>query len=186
VKINEKWHRENKMPKNASDKERLQWHVDHARVCGCRPIPESVQKLMLQRKPKIVVGVLAKNKNRYLLVKEKLEGGKEWWIVPGGKVEFGETIEDAARRELLEETGIKAKNLEFLCFREALFPEYNYHTVIFFYLVKTNKIKIEDDIEGKVIEARWLTKKELQKLPLVDSALWLFEWLAKKQKLRGR
>jgi 8-oxo-dGTP diphosphatase len=67
---------------------------------GCRSIPPNIKAKMAERKPKLVVGVLAKNKNRYLLAKEVLEGGKTWWLVPGGKVEFGETIEEAAKREI--------------------------------------------------------------------------------------
>ena len=39
---------------------------------------------------------------------------QELWGIPGGKVDFGETLIDAAKRELLEETGIFAENLEFL------------------------------------------------------------------------
>jgi mutator protein MutT len=175
MKINKNWHRKNKMPKNATLNQRIQWHVDHARECACRPIPKNIQDKLLERKPKLVVGVLAKNKNKYLLAKETLEGGKTWWIVPGGKVEFGETIEKAAKRELQEETGIKAKKLDFLCFKEALFPEYNYHTVIFFFLAKTKQNKIGKDIEGKVLEANWFTRQEAKKLPLVDSAKWLFK-----------
>lgn len=172
--MNGKWHKANRMPKNATTAQKMQWHVNHARECSCRPIPKTIQAKMLERKPKLVVGVLVKNKDRYLLVRETLEGGKDWWIVPGGKVEFGETIEEAAKREIYEEARIEAKKLEFLTFKEAVFPEYNYHTVIFFYLVKTSQIKIGEDIEGKVLEARWVTKSQAKKLPLVDSAEWLF------------
>lgn len=177
MKINKGWHKKNPMPKNPNINQKIQWHVDHARECACRPIPDGINKKLAERKPKLVVGVLVRNKNKYLLVKEVLEGGKTWWIVPGGKVEFGETIEEAAKREILEETGIIAKELKFLCFKEALFPQYNYHTVIFFYLVQTNNSKLAKDVEGKVIEARWFTKREIKKLPLVDSAKWLFRWL---------
>lgn len=162
------------MPKKANLKQKVQWHVDHARECGCRPMPKNIQDQLADRKPKLVVGILAQNGDKYLLARERLEGGKEWWIVPGGKVEFGEKIEDAARRELTEETGITADKLEFLCFKEALSPEYNYHTVIFFYKAKTDKTELDRDIEGKVLEARWVTKKEAKKLPLVYSAEWLF------------
>jgi len=176
--INAKWHKKNPMPKRASLNQKIQWHVDHARECGCRPIPPKLQEKLKERKPKLVVGVLAKNKNKYLLVKEKIEGGKFWWLIPGGKVEFGESIEDAARREIAEETGIKPKKLKFLCFKEALFPEFNYHTVIFFFMAQTSKTKLGKDIEGKVLEASWFTKKEAAKLHLVDSAEWLFKWLS--------
>ena len=180
MKINKKWHLKNKMPKNATLNQRIQWLVDHARECACRPIPKNIQGKLLERKPKLVVGILAKNKNKYLLAKETLEDNKDHWIVPGGKVEFGETIEQASKRELQEETSIKAKKLDFLCFKEAIFPEYNYHTIIFFFLVKTDQIKLGKDIEGKVLEANWFTPKEAKKLPLVDSAKWLFAWMNKQ------
>lgn len=177
MKINKLWHKKNPMPPKASLSQKMQWHVDHARECGCRPIPKNIEAKLKERKPKLVVGVLVKNKNKYLLARERLEGGRKWWIIPGGKVEFGERIEDAAKREILEETGIKAKKLKFLCFKEALFPEYNYHTVIFFYSTETQKSKLGKDIEGKVIEANWFSKKEAKKLNLVDSAEWLFKRL---------
>lgn len=175
MKINASWHKKNPLPPKATLNQKIQWHVDHARECGCRAIPKSIQEKLKGRKPKLVVGVLVKNKNKYLLAKEILEGGKAYWIVPGGKVEFGENIEEAAKREILEETGITAKKLNFLCFKEALFPQYNYHTVIFFYLVKTNQTDLSADIDGKVLEAKWFTKQEARKLNLVDSAKWLFD-----------
>jgi len=179
MKINKNWHLKNKLPKNTSANQRLQWHADHARECGCRPIPPAVLSKMKERKPKLVVGILVRHDNKYLLVKEKLEGGKYYWIVPGGKVEFGESIEDAARREIAEETGIVVKNLQFLAYKEAIFPAYNYHTVIFFFETRTATFNLQDDVEGKVIEAKWFTKNEAKKLDLVDSAAWLFKEVIK-------
>jgi len=137
-------------------------------------------KLSDTNKPKLVVSVLIKNNGKYLLVKERLESGREMWIIPGGKVEFGETLEDAAKREIFEEVGIKARNLKYLCFKEAIFPQFNYHTVIFFYESVTKKVNLDKDIEGKVMEARWVTQEEVKKLPLVDSAEWLFTWIKKE------
>ncbi|MEK7595027.1 MAG: NUDIX hydrolase [Patescibacteria group bacterium] len=179
MKTNKEWHKENPLPKRPKEAQRIQWHVNHARECGCREIPPKIKIKMAERKPKVIVGVLAKNKDKYLLVNEVLEGGKSKWIVPGGKVEFGESLEEAAKRELQEETGLVVKDLEFVCFKEALFPNYNYHTVIFFYLAKTKQSTLGKDIEGKVQDAKWFRQHEIDKLPLVESAVWLFDLLWK-------
>ena len=42
MKINKQWHEKNKMPKNPTDEERIKWHTEHAKQCGCRPIPGSL------------------------------------------------------------------------------------------------------------------------------------------------
>lgn len=130
---------------------------------------------MTELKPKVIVGVLARNKNKFLLVRETLENGKDYWIIPGGKVEFGETLETAAKREIKEETGIEVKELKFLVYKEAITVEHGYHGVIFFFETYTDTIETSDDIEGKVIEAQWFTREEALKLPLVFSAKELFE-----------
>lgn len=52
-------------------------------------------------------GVVMQNR-QVLLVKRLIEPFKGFWTLPGGHVDFGETLEDAVRREVYEETGIKA------------------------------------------------------------------------------
>lgn len=46
-----------------------------------------------------------------LLVLRGIEPRKGWWCLPGGFIEWGESPEDAAKRELAEETGITAESL---------------------------------------------------------------------------
>ncbi|HLP03584.1 MAG TPA: hypothetical protein VK163_16270 [Opitutaceae bacterium] len=41
-RLNADWHRRNKMPKNPSLAQRIAWHEAHAKVCGCRPMPDSI------------------------------------------------------------------------------------------------------------------------------------------------
>ena len=53
-------------------------------------------------------------RNRLLVVRRKMPPFKGQFSLPGGFVEIGETVEDACRRELLEETGVKVKRLELL------------------------------------------------------------------------
>jgi 8-oxo-dGTP diphosphatase len=49
-----------------------------------------------------------RDQNRFLLVKRGRAPSKDFWAFPGGKLEAGETLDQAARRELHEETGLVA------------------------------------------------------------------------------
>ena len=42
--INAEWHERNPMPANASDEQRLAWHREHARECGCRKPPPDIAR----------------------------------------------------------------------------------------------------------------------------------------------
>ena len=46
AKINAAWHLANVMPKNPTDKQRADWHYEHARHCGCRDITPSIAELL--------------------------------------------------------------------------------------------------------------------------------------------
>lgn len=46
--LNAEWHRRNVMPKNATTEQRIAWHVEHAKYCGCRPIPPKLKQLIRQ------------------------------------------------------------------------------------------------------------------------------------------
>ena len=55
--------------------------------------------------------IICRNENRFLLVKRGKEPLKGSLAFPGGGVEAGESAEEAARRELLEETGLSCNRL---------------------------------------------------------------------------
>lgn len=60
--INAEWHKKNRMPKNATAEQRLTWHREHAKVCGCRPMPPGLlEKLKVaDAKPKVAARTRAK------------------------------------------------------------------------------------------------------------------------------
>jgi len=63
-----------------------------------------------------VTGVLFNEYNQILIVKQRL-GESRQWSLPGGKLEHGETMEQAIIREMFEETGltVKVRQLLYLC-----------------------------------------------------------------------
>jgi len=52
MKINAAWHEKHPMPKNPTMEERMAWHIEHAKECGCRPIPPTIQAAIKNRKKK--------------------------------------------------------------------------------------------------------------------------------------
>lgn len=60
------------------------------------------------------VGIIAVKDGKCLLIKRGKEPGKGHWAPPSGFVEIGETLEDAAARELLEETGLKGHAIDLI------------------------------------------------------------------------
>ncbi len=65
------------------------------------------------RHPRIAVdAVIINKKGEILLIKRKNEPYKGYWALPGGFVEYGEKVEEALKREIKEETGLKAKKIE--------------------------------------------------------------------------
>ena len=44
--MNKIWHKTHVLGQNAALKDRLAWHQTHAKVCGCRPIPPSIKRLL--------------------------------------------------------------------------------------------------------------------------------------------
>ena len=128
-----------------------------------------------KKEPRVAVSAIIRKERKLLLVKEILESGREYWIFPGGGVKFGENLEEAAKREMKEELDLEIEVKKLLGFKEAIFPKYNYHTIIFFFLAKP----LGDFLinEKKILEVRYFDLEEIEKLNLVDSACWAFEKL---------
>ena len=56
------------------------------------------------------------------------------WCLPGGKIDYGDTVEESARRELSEETGLTATEMKFLFYQDGLPLEVGEMHCINFYL----------------------------------------------------
>ncbi len=102
-------------------------------------------------------------KKRILLVRQfRLPAMKKLWELPAGKVDEGETVSQAAKRELIEETGYRAKKWKKL---QSFFPSPGYVEEKMTIFVATNLTEGEaHPMDDERIETRWFTRKELDKL----------------------
>lgn len=83
-------------------------------------------------RPQIGVGVLIFRENQLLLGKRKNAHGDGAWAAAGGHLEFGESPEECATREVLEETGIRIKNIRPGPFTNDFFEKENKHYITLF------------------------------------------------------
>jgi len=64
-----------------------------------------------KKRPRVGVGVVVVQNGQVLLGKRKGSHGAGMWSLSGGHLEFGESVEECAKRELEEETGLKALDI---------------------------------------------------------------------------
>lgn len=106
------------------------------------------------------------NLKKFLVMKRSLDDTSAgFWENPGGKKELGETMEEALKREVLEETGIEVEDYVFL-YATAINEDRN-PFLIMGYFVPTTKEDIELSFEHT--EYKWATVDEY--LSLVDRGI---------------
>jgi len=102
------------------------------------------------------------DKNEILLVRRNEKGRRKTWALPGGKVEKNETFEDALRRELIEELGVRIELCEPFSAKPDIFEGRLFETVCFKVKIKdVPKIMLKDELE----KFKWFS---LNNLPKID------------------
>lgn len=140
--------------------------VNHALTLNVITLTKDCGRLYPKYAIAAVGCVLVKN-NSILLIKRGYAPRPGVWAVPGGAIEAGETIDEAAKRELEEETGIVAEPLGIIGVFNAItrdeLGKVQYHYVIIDVLFDSNTIKGNLRAGGDAIDVAWIPLEEVIK-----------------------
>jgi 8-oxo-dGTP diphosphatase len=109
-----------------------------------------------------VVAAIIRREEKVFATQRGYGEWKDWWEFPGGKMEAGETPEEALRREIREELSTEISVDEFLCTVEYDYPAFHLKMHCYLCSLLTEALHLNEHEAAK-----WLTKEKL------DSVKWL-------------
>jgi ADP-ribose pyrophosphatase YjhB (NUDIX family) len=127
--------------------------------------------------PLVGVGAILLRRDRILMAQRGKEPLKGWWSLPGGALETGESLAEAVRREVREETGLEIRPLGVLEIFERIMrdaggrPEYHYVLIDYVCRITGGALCAGDD----VAHVEWVRRTDLGKLKITEGTLGVIE-----------
>jgi 8-oxo-dGTP diphosphatase len=115
--------------------------------------------------PSVRVDGILEEYNKILLVKRKKDPFKGSWSLTGGKVDVGETVEDALKREIFEETGIIAMPTEILGVYSDPTRDPRGHAISVTFVAKVTGGKVKEGNDTRLVQ--WF--------PIYDNIILAFD-----------
>jgi 8-oxo-dGTP diphosphatase len=121
--------------------------------------------------PRVAVGAVVFNEDKVLLVLRGKPPAEKQWSIPGGCVELGETLQEAAEREITEETGIVIQAKKPIYTFDVI--EHDEDSLIRFHYVIVDlaadyaggELRAGDD----AVDVRWVSREDLKNLNVSDA-----------------
>ncbi|MDI6689469.1 MAG: NUDIX hydrolase [Actinomycetota bacterium] len=123
----------------------------------------------MKRYPIPAVGAVVKRGDSMLLVRRGKEPSKGIWSIPGGGVKFGETLHQALKREVREETNINVEITELVGVFDHIIKDGKgtlHHYILIDYLAKPLNFDVEAGSDA--MEAKWVPFKDLKDFELTE------------------
>lgn len=121
-----------------------------------------------------VVAAILRKDDRIFATEKGYGEFKGYWEFPGGKVEPGESLEEALRREIREELQVEIHMEEKFTELDYDYPHFHLTMHCYFCSVVSGEIKLVEATEGK-----WLRKEELDSVRWLPADISLIEELKK-------
>ena len=139
------------------------------------------ETLKTDRHPEAVVGpIIYNDRGEILLIKNPKF--LDFWTIPGGHIELDEPAEEALKREIMEETNLKLKNIEPISFSDGINPKFFFkkkHFVYLNYLAELAGGEIKKSNE--MTEYLWVKPEDTAKLKISESVKPLIKYYLEKK-----
>jgi len=131
---------------------------------------------LMERKMKTihVVAAIIKNKDKILATQRGYGDFKGFWEFPGGKMEVGESPQQALKREIKEELNVKIEVGELVDTVEYDYPQFHLKMDCFFCEIVSGDLSFHEHMASK-----WLTKENLDSVDWLPANIALIEKLKK-------
>lgn len=133
-------------------------------------------------RPKVGIGIIIQNAEDEILIGKRKGSHAPFYSIPGGHLENGESFEEAAIREIFEETGLKIKNPKVFCVTNNLrtYKSENKHYISITLHTTEFEGKLEIKEPDKCEEWRWCKISEIPE-PQFDASEFAIECFSKQQ-----
>jgi 8-oxo-dGTP diphosphatase len=119
------------------------------------------------------VGAVVCDGDRVLLVLRGQEPSRGKWSIPGGVVELGETVQEAAQREVMEECGLEVEVGQVIAVKDAIVRDEADRIRFHYVLVDVAARCVGGELRpgSDISDARWVRKGDLTDYDLTDGLL---------------
>lgn len=112
------------------------------------------------QRPHLTVAVLCEKEEGRILMVNEIDNGINCWNQPAGHVEPGESLEQAAEREALEETGYRVRLTGIQGLYQGIHSETGTHFLRVCFTADALD-RVTEELDDDIIQARWLPKTDL-------------------------
>lgn len=132
-------------------------------------------------KPDIRVAIVILKDDQILLVKHR-KAGRQYWLLPGGRVEWNEDLHSALKRELLEETNLQIEVGQLIFINDAIPKDGSRHIVNLFFEGRLLGGELRQGEEEILAGVEFVKISELDNLPFFPCVKReLLTWLKQRR-----